>query len=175
MTSSWTAPDVDRAPSPRLVSEREALQGWLDFHRQTLLSKCSGLTHEQLATRSAPPSRLSLLGLVRHMAEVEAWWFRSCLRGEQAHGFYGPDDNLEGDFEDLDSVPAEQVFARYADECRLADQAAADLPLEATFRSIGRQTELDLRWVYLHMIEEYARHNGHADILRELIDGVTGD
>jgi hypothetical protein len=177
MTTSWTAPEIDRAPSPRLCSEREALQGWLDFHRQTLLSKCSGLNHEQLATRSVPPSRLSLLGLVRHMAEVEAWWFRTCLRGQHAHGFYGPEDNLDGDFEDLDSVPAEDVFARYAEECRLADAAADGLALETTFLSPGRQpgSELDLRWLYLHMIEEYARHNGHADLLRELIDGTTGD
>lgn len=175
--TTWTAPDVDRSPSPRLASEREALQGWLAFHRQTLLSKCSGLTHEQLATRSVPPSALSLLGLVRHMAEVEAWWFRSSLRGEHAHGFYGPDDDPEGDFTDLDSVPAEEVFARYAEECRLADAAAAGLPLETTFTSPGHDPSraLDLRWLYLHMIEEYARHNGHADLLRELIDGTTGD
>jgi len=172
---TWTAPEIERAPSPKLQDERACLQGWLNFHRQTLLSKCSGLTHEQLATRSAEPSRLSLLGLVRHMAEVEAWWFRSNLRGDLAHGFYGPDDNLEGDFEDLDAHPAEEVFARFADECRLADAAAEGLALETTFRSIGRGTELDLRWLYLHMIEEYARHNGHADILRERIDGVTGD
>jgi hypothetical protein len=174
-TMSWTAPEIDRLPSPRLCDERTALQGWLDFHRLTLLSKCTGLGHEQLALRSAEPSRLSLLGLVRHMAEVEAWWFRSNLRGEAAHGFYGPEDNLEGDFEDLDQVPAEQVLSRYAEECRLADEAAAGLPLETIFLSIGRGTELDLRWLYLHMIEEYARHNGHADILRERIDGVTGD
>lgn len=177
---TWTAPAVERAPSPRLVDERAALQGWLDFHRQTLLHKCSGLGHEQLALRSVPPSRLSLLGLVRHMAEVEAWWFRSSLRGEQAHGFYGPEDNLEGDFEDLGSVPAEQVFARYAEECRLADAAAEGLPLETTFENPwwgkGAATQhLDLRWLYLHMIEEYARHNGHADLLREAIDGQTGD
>ncbi len=125
--------------------------------------------------RSVEPSRLSLLGLVRHLAEVEAWWFRSNLTGVHVHGFYGPEDNEEGDFEDLDSVPAEEVFARYAEECRLADEAAAGLPLETTFRSIGRGTELDLRWLYLHMIEEYARHNGHADLLRERIDGQTGD
>ena len=176
----WTAPAVDRSPSPRLGSERESLQGWLDFHRQTLLTKCSGLTHEQLATRSTPPSRLSLLGLVRHMAEVEAWWFRTCLRGERAHGFFGPEDNPDGDFEDLDTVPAEEVFARYAEECRLADEAAAGLPLDLVFDNPwwGKGAtiqHLDLRWIYLHMIEEYARHNGHADILRECLDGVTGD
>ncbi len=171
----WTAPPVVRAPSPRLGSERETLQGWLEVQRQTLRHKCSGLTHEQLATRSVAPSRLSLLGLVRHMAEVEAWWFRSNMRGEAAHGFFGPEDNLEGDFDDLDSMPAEDVFALYAEHCRLADDAVAHLPLEATFRSIGRGTELDLRWIYVHMIEEYARHNGHADLLRECLDGVTGD
>ena len=173
--TTWTAPSLERDPSPRLGGERESLQGWLDFHRQTLLRKCAGLTHEQLAQRSVPPSRLSLLGLVRHMAEVEAWWFRSNMRGDLAHGFFGPDDNLEGDFEDLDSMPAEEVFDLYAEHCRLADEAVAELPLEARFRSIGRGTELDLRWIYLHMIEEYARHNGHADLLRECIDGVTGD
>jgi len=172
---TWTAPEIERHLSPKLLDERACLQGWLDFHRETLLAKCSGLTHEQLALRSVEPSRLSLLGLVRHMAEVEAWWFRSNLTGVHVHGFYGPDDNLEGDFEDLDSAPAEEVFARYAEECRLADEAAAGLPLETTFRSIGRGTELDLRWLYLHMIEEYARHNGHADLLRERIDGQTGD
>ncbi len=172
---TWTAPEIDRAPSPRLVDERAALQGWLDFHRQTLLSKCSGLTHEQLAQRSVEPSRLSLLGLVRHMAEVEAWWFRSNLTGVPAHGFFGPEDNLEGDFEDLDSMPAEEVFAVYARECAAGDAAAAGLPLETTFRSLSRGTELDLRWLYLHLIEEYARHNGHADLLRECIDGATGD
>jgi hypothetical protein len=174
MTSSWTAPAIDRSPSPKLCSEREALQGWLDFHRQTLLHKCSGLTHEQLAIRSVPPSSLSLLGLVRHMAEVEAWWFRTMMAGTPAHGFYGPEGNEEGDFTDLDSVPAEEVWARYAEECRLADEAVADLPLDARFTS-ARGNELDLRWIYLHMIEEYARHNGHADLLRELVDGTTGD
>ena len=172
---TWTAPEIERHPSPNLLDERSCLQGWLDFHRETLLAKCTGLTHEQLALRSVEPSRLSLLGLVRHMAEVEAWWFRSNVTGVHAHGFYGPDDNLEGDFEDLDSVPAEEVFARYAEECRLADEAVRDLPLEATFRTIGRGTERDLRWVYLHMIEEYARHNGHADLLREAVDGGTGE
>ena len=172
---TWTAPDVAHAFPGRATDERSALQEWLDFHRQTLLWKCAGLTHEQLSIRSVEPSSLSLLGLVRHMAEVEAWWFRSNLTGVHAHGFYGPDDNLEGDFEDLDAHPAEEVFARFADECRLADAAAEGLALETTFRSIGRGTELDLRWLYLHMIEEYARHNGHADLLRERIDGTTGD
>ena len=172
---TWTAPAVARVPEPALVSERECLQGWLDYHRQTLLLKCTGLTHEQLAQRSVEPSGLSLLGIVRHMADVERWWFRANLRGEDVQGFFGPDDNVEGDFDDLDSLPAEEVLAVFERECVDADAAAYGIELEQTFRSRGRGTELDLRWLYLHMIEEYARHNGHADLLRERIDGVTGD
>jgi hypothetical protein len=169
---TWTAPDVVRAPSPRLLDERACLQGWLDFHRATLLGKCSGLTHEQLSMRSVEPSRLSLLGLVRHMAEVEAWWFRTHVAGTPAHGLFGIEDDSEWD--DLDAVPAPEVFATYAEQCRLADDAVRDLPLDTRFRARSGR-ELDLRWVYLHMIEEYARHNGHADLLRERIDGATGD
>ncbi len=169
---AWTAPDVDRAPSPRLTDERTCLQGWLDFHRATLLGKCAGLTHEQLALRSVPPSRLSLLGLVRHMAEVEAWWFRTHVAGVASHGFFGIEEDSEWD--DLDAVPAPEVLDIYAEQCRLADEAVSGFPLEHRFRTHDGR-ELDLRWVYLHMIEEYARHNGHADLLRERIDGATGD
>ena len=155
--------------------EETSLRASLEFNRQTLLLKCAGLTHEQLATRSVPPSRLSLLGLVRHMTDVERWWFRTNLRGEQLEGIFGPDENLEGDFEDLDSVSAEVVFIAYTEECAAADAATAGLPLTTTFRWPSRDYELDLRWVYQHMIEEYARHNGHADLLRECIDGDVGD
>ncbi|MBI1378493.1 MAG: DUF664 domain-containing protein [Frankiales bacterium] len=170
---TWTAPAVERAPSPHLGTERESLQGWLDFQRQTLLWKCAGLTHEQLATRSVEPSTLSLLGLVRHMADVERWWFRINLRGEDVACFFDPDET-GADFDDLGSLPAEEVFAVFERECVDADAAAYGLPLEQRFRT-RRDNELDLRWVYLHMIEEYARHNGHADLLRERIDGQTGD
>ena len=171
---SWTAPEIERTDPPRTGDERACLEGWLRYHRDTLLWKCAGLDHERLAARSAPPSALSLLGLVRHMADVERWWFRTNLRGEDVEGFFGPEDNITGDFDDVDSMPAEQVWDVYARECADADAAAEGVPLEQTFRT-RRGTELDLRWVYLHMIEEYARHNGHADILRECIDGVVGD
>ena len=172
---TWTAPEIDRPSPPTVNDERASLQAWLDFHRRTLLDKCTGLTHEQLALSSAEPSTLSLLGIVRHMADVERWWFRTNVRGEAVDGFFGPEDNLTGDFDDLDSMPAEEVWEVFARECADADAAAAGVPLERTFRSRSRGTELDLRWIYLHMIEEYARHNGHADILRERIDGVVGD
>ena len=169
---TWTAPAVEHAFPGRGADERTALQSWLDFHRQTLLWKCAGLTHEQLSTRTVEPSSLSLLGLVRHMAEVEAWWFRTNLTGVSAHGFFGADG--DDDFDLLDQVPAEEVFERFRAECEAADAAAAGLPLETTFVT-GHGRELDLRWIYLHMIEEYARHNGHGDLLRERLDGVTGD
>jgi Protein of unknown function (DUF664) len=170
---TWTAPPVDHTWPATADDERSALQSWLDFHRTTLLWKCAGLTHDQLALRSVAPSRLSLLGLVRHMAEVEVWWFRRNLRGEDLPSIFGTGD--DDDFEKLDEVPAEEVFAIYRRECAAADVAAAGLPLETRFQEIGRESELDLRWIYLHMIEEYARHNGHADLLREHIDGTTGD
>ncbi len=171
---TWTAPEIARTDPPRTSDERTSLEAWLAFHRQTLLGKCSGLTHEQLALRSVEPSSLSLLGLVRHMTDVERWWFRRNLRGEDVDGFFGPRGNLSGDFDDLDSMPAEIVLETYRSECVLADDAARGLPLDTTFVH-HREGETDLRWIYVHMVEEYARHNGHADLLRECIDGATGD
>ncbi len=171
---TWTAPDVDRTAPPRVSDERTSLQAWLDFHRQTMLGKCSGLTHEQLSLHSVPPSDMSLLGIVRHMADVERWWFRTNVRGEAVDGIFGPEDNPSGDFDDLDSMPAEQVWDVYARECADADVAVTGLPLDHAFTG-RRGTPIDLRWIYAHMIEEYARHNGHADLLRECIDGSTGD
>jgi uncharacterized damage-inducible protein DinB len=172
---TWTAPHVERPLPLPAADERSSLQTWLDFHRRTLRGKCTGLTHDQLALRSVEPSRMSLLGIVRHMADVERWWFRNQTCGEPIEGIFGPDDNLEGDFEDLDSMPAQQVLAVYLRECADADAAVVGLPLEHVFPNRRRTRDLDLRWVYLHMIEEYARHNGHADLLRERIDGTTGD
>jgi len=162
----------DRVGPSAIGDERQVLREFLDYQRATLAMKCQDLSDDELRRTAGPTSSLSLLGLVRHMAEVEAWWFRTNLTGVPAHGFYALDG--DEDFDDLDTVPAEEVFARFRSECELADAAAADLPLETTFRT-RRGRELDLRWVYLHMIEEYARHNGHADLLRERIDGVTGD
>jgi Protein of unknown function (DUF664) len=173
---TWTAPDVDRSPTLKVAGERTALENWLNHHRLTLRKKCSGLTEEQLKLRSVEPSSLSLLGLVRHMAEVERWWFRTRFAGEPLGGIYSSDEYPDGDFDLLDSASAESVFATYDEECKLADAAAAGHGLDERFvhRRKEGEVEFDLRWVYLHMIEEYARHNGHADLLRERIDGVTG-
>ncbi len=172
-TQSWTAPEVTRIDEPYLGEERPMLEGWLDWHRQTLLFKCSGLTAAQLKHRAVEPSTLSLLGLVRHMAEVERSWFRGRAAGEDVGLMYSSAENPDGDFDDLDAADAAADFATFVQECELAREAAANLPLDHTFLS-GRGEQMSLRWVYLHMIEEYARHNGHADLLRERIDGTTG-
>jgi Protein of unknown function (DUF664) len=176
---TWTAPEVTRHDPPYVGDERTSLQSWLDYHRQTLLWKCSGLTGEQLCARSVEESGLSLLGLVRHMTEVERSWFRERFAGRTDLGeLYCTDEFPDGDFDLADSAAAEAEFATYAAECAAADEAARGRSLDDTFRHVrrgGLAHDIDLRWIYLHMIEEYARHNGHADLLRERIDGVTGD
>ena len=151
------------------------LEAWLDFHRQTLLSKCSGLTADQLRQRTAPPSSLSLLGLVRHMTDVERGWFRRRVAGEDVDFQYSSEADPDGEFDHVDEADAEQDYAIFLREIELARQAAAGRDLDETFFHSGRNTDMSLRWVYVHMIEEYAWHNGHADLLRERIDGATGD
>jgi uncharacterized damage-inducible protein DinB len=172
--TTWTAPPAHRVDEPLTGPERAMLQGWLDWHRQTLLGKCAGLTAEQLKQATAEPSDLTLLGLVRHMAEVERVWFRIRATGEAIGEIYCTDDNPDADFDDVAGADAPADFETYAAELAAADRAAADLPLEHEFELRGNKT-FSLRWVYLHMIEEYARHNGHADLIRERLDGVTGD
>ena len=173
---TWTAPQVTRTEPPTVAGERESLETWLDFHRETLLFKCQGLTGEQLARRAVAPSSLSLLGLVRHMAEVERAWFRIRFVAEPGLGnLYCTDEFPDGDFDLAEPGRAEADFAAFQAECQLARAAAAGRGLDETFVHARTGTTFDLRWVYVHMIEEYARHNGHADILREQIDGATGD
>ena len=172
--TSWTAPAVARIDAPSTGPERSMLEGWLEWQRQTLLIKASGLTAEQLKLASAPPSNLTLLGLIRHMTEVERGWFRTGAAGDTALDLvYCSDDNPDGDFDDVAAADAEADYVAFVAELDAVRKAAADLSLEHEFTTRrGRVTSL--RWVYLHMIEEYARHNGHADLLRERIDGATG-
>ncbi|WP_280298097.1 DinB family protein [Nocardia neocaledoniensis] len=171
---TWTAPEIHPVRTLVGADERPMLQSWLDFHRDTLLAKCGGLDAGQLATRSVPPSTLSLLGLVRHLTEVERGWFRTTAAGENLTPVYGSEAEPDADFDDLGSLPADQAFAAFRAEVAACDAAVADLSLDHTFTVPWRSDPYTLRWVYLHMIEEYARHNGHADLLRERIDGVTG-
>ena len=170
----WTAPQITRQNVPYISGERQMLEAWLDFHRQTLLCKCSGLTAEQLRQRAAPPSSLSMLGLVRHMAEVERGWFRRRIAGEGVGFLYSSEADPDGEFDHVDTAEAEQDYATYLREIDLARHAAASRGLDETFFHSDRRAQMSVRWVYVHMVEEYARHNGHADLLRERIDGVTG-
>lgn len=171
---TWTAPAVDRGDFPRSGDERASLETFLDFHRNTLLLKCSGLNGEQLASKPLPSTTLTLLGLVRHLAENERWWFRRRFDHNDTLGdIYCSEDYPDGDFDLGDADSAEADFAVYAREVELARQTAAGRHLDEEFP--GKTGNLTLRWVYLHMLEEYTRHNGHADLLREAIDGVTGE
>ncbi|MFF4370748.1 DinB family protein [Streptomyces sp. NPDC001594] len=159
------------------AGEREMLDGWLDYHRATLAWKCEGLSDEQLRATPLRPSALSLMGLVRHMAEVERYWFREVFLDEDLPDLYSTREHRDGDFEfgDADTwAEAEQVWH---EEVGLARRAAAGRPLDAVSDAAShhRGEVFSLRWIYTHMIEEYARHNGHADLLREHIDGVTGE
>jgi len=170
---TWIAPVPVRADQPLVADERRRLDGWLDFHRATLLAKCAGLTGEQLAQRPVATSRLSLLGLVRHMAANERIWFRIRFAGEDVEGLYESPDYPDGaEFDLTDAAQAEADFQVYLDELEESRRVTRDRSLDETFGD--ENVTVDLRWLYAHMIGEYARHNGHADIIRELVDGGTG-
>ena len=167
--SPWLAPE--RRKTARVPSdERDSLESWLEYHRATLLTKCAGLTPEQLVTRSCPPSTLTLLGLVRHMAEVESWFH--AFDGQPEGHPYVSQDRPDADFEDLDPERADQDLAIFRASVERSRAAVTGRSLDDLITQASQPTSL--RWVYQHMIEEYARHNGHADLIRERIDGVTG-
>ncbi|AUA15772.1 DUF664 domain-containing protein [Streptomyces sp. SID8382] len=165
---------TERTDAPRTADERTSLEGWLDFHRATLALKCEGLDDRQLREASAPPSELTLLGLVRHMAEVERGWFRRALAQEDTPPIWYGEEDPDGDFHFTDADTTEDAFAIWREEITKAKEAAAGRSLDDVITRPGRG-DYNLRWIYLHMIEEYARHNGHADLIRERIDGVIGD
>ncbi len=176
MTRELQQPSAEqRTDPPHVADERTSLEAWLDYHRATLLWKCEGLTPEQLAERSAEPSTMSLLGLVRHMAEVERGWFRQFVAGEDVPDIYCSEQSPDGDFDDVDAAGAEEDFAIFRGEIEVARVVAARYELDHVTRRGRRDFDIDFRWVYVHMIEEYARHNGHADLIRERIDGTIGD
>ncbi|MFF2411592.1 DinB family protein [Streptomyces sp. NPDC058092] len=169
---TWTAPDVERTPGSLVAGEREMLTGYLAWFRSTLLHKCAGLTGKQLAEQTVSPSNLTLLGLIRHMAKVERVWFRQRFAGRKLDPMYDPERGKDADFEDVDPSRAAEDYARLVEECRLADEIVADASMDDTFTHAGEV--YSLRMVHVHMIAEYARHSGHADLLRERTDGVTG-
>jgi uncharacterized damage-inducible protein DinB len=167
---------VERIDPPYVNGERENYDAWLDWHRATLLLKCEGLDDDALRARPVPTSLMSLHGLVRHMAEVERGWFQRTLAGETSPPlYYDPDSNPEGDFEIADGTAFADDVAAFERECARAREIAAAYDLDDTGIRRGEDAEVSLRWIYVHMIEEYARHNGHADLFREMIDGTCGE
>ncbi len=168
---------VERIDPEGTAGERETLRAFLDYHRQTLLWKCEGLSDEQLRTRTVPPSSMSLLGLVRHLADVERNWFRRVLAGgDDPPIFYSRPDNLDGEFDDVDGASVEEAFGRWNEEVEAARQIEASFAsLDETVHHRTFDADFNVRWVLVHMIEEYSRHNGHADLLREQLDGATGE
>jgi uncharacterized damage-inducible protein DinB len=168
---------TERAEPGLRAGEREMLTGWLDYHRATLAWKCEGLADDQLRERSVPPSELSLLGLVRHMAENERSWFRNVLLGADLPYLYSTPDDMDADFNDTGSTDGATALRTWEQECAAARGAIAGVDLDALSEKRDRRTDepFSLRWILTHMIEEYARHNGHADLLRERIDGAAGD
>jgi uncharacterized damage-inducible protein DinB len=165
--------DPRRQEPSFVLGEREMLEAWLEFHRTTLQFKCEGLDDAGRKRRPVPTSLLSLHGLVRHMAEVERNWFRRvlCREPEMPLIWHDPDDE-ERDLFPLDDADWDTDFAAWQAECAASRGEAASHQLDDTGQRRG--SPCSLRWIYVHMIEEYARHNGHADLIRELIDGSVG-
>ncbi|WP_312887953.1 DinB family protein [Nonomuraea rhodomycinica] len=160
---------------PAVGDERTLLADVLAAQRATLELKCAGLDTE-LARQSVEPSTLSLLGLVRHLADVERRWFRCVLAGQDAPGRFSSADDPDGDFDG--AVPDPDVVAgawlAWREEVAFADAYVAEAPHLDVEGHDAWRGRVSLRWVLIHMIEEYARHNGHADLLRERIDGARG-
>jgi uncharacterized damage-inducible protein DinB len=166
---------IDRPLPPLNADERTTLEGWLDFHRATLAMKCEGLDNDQAAVASVPPSVFTLTGLVQHMAEVERNWFRRVLAGEHADPIFDPEadpDGPDGGFDVAEGATLPDALAAWRTEIARAREHCAVRALTDTGRFM--EQDVSLRWIYVHMIEEYARHNGHADLVRERIDGATG-
>ncbi|MCZ0975595.1 DinB family protein [Streptomyces noursei] len=172
-----TTPDDRHVPPPH-AGERENLVSWLDFHRATLELKCAGLDDRQLRLAPVAPSSMTLLGLVQHLTEVERNWFRRVFAGQDVPPVYA-----EGSGDGFALAPdrgVDEVLERWRAEVARSRELIAGSALEES----GTLSEAEagyvgdrgvsLRWILVHMIEEYARHNGHADLIRECIDGTTG-
>ncbi|WP_035306878.1 DinB family protein [Actinokineospora inagensis] len=165
---------TERIGPPTVGAEREVLRGLLDFQRATLELKCEGVSDDDLRRRSCPPSTLTLLGLVRHMAEVERTWFQRVINGEDLPLVWSD----HGDFQEAFTVEGASVaeaftaWRREVARAREIEQAAVSL--DVIGYSPRWESDVSLRVVLQHVVSEYARHNGHADFLREAIDGTTG-
>lgn len=172
---TWTAPDIERVKEPYAADEPTTLVALLAWSRRSLLVKCAGLTGSQLAERAVPPSELSLLGLVRHCADVERHWFRRRFLNQWQTLPLLYEDGLGGkqSFSEAEPATAQADHSALLAEWQAVDGALADVPLDATYEDRNLGT-VSLRWIYQHVVAEYQRHSGHADLLRERIDGAVG-
>jgi uncharacterized damage-inducible protein DinB len=152
--------------------ERSVLLGYLTYHRTVLARKVEGITDEDARRAACPPSALTLLGLIRHMTDVERWWFRRVLQAEDVPGLF--DDDAE--WQVPDDATIADALAAYWDEIAIVDRYLDTADMDELDRlELDGSDHHPLRRMIVHMIEEYARHCGHADLLREAIDGATGD
>ncbi len=165
-----------RIDPPACGTERETLMGFLAYQRQTLEAKCAGLGPLALSARAVAPSTLSLLGLVRHLTDVERFWVRSNLLAQPDAPLYWHEDGKDSDFDHPPATTAlvAASWEAWHDEMAFTDAALSQQPCEKCV-VIPRHGEVSVRWIITHLIEEYSRHNGHADLLRECIDGVVGE
>ena len=162
---------AERAMPDGLRDERGLLDDWIDYYRASLLAKCDGLSGEQLVARSCEPSPMSLLGLVRHMTEMERVYGHRLA--DWGTGFlYCTDDEEDADFDAVSPANASTDLETFREHCARTRQIMASRELDDTF---GRTNSYTLRWFYQYLIKEYGRHLGHADLLRERIDGATGE
>lgn len=165
---------TDLAPDPPLAGdERSTLEGFLDFQRAVIIRKAEGISLED-ATRAATPSSLTLLGMVKHLAYAERWWFRMCFAGEDAPHI-STDQDPDADFRVEPGETAEEIIDLYRAEIARSREITKAAGLDDMAVRTARLGRMSLRWILVHMIEETARHAGHADIIREAIDGATGD
>ena len=166
--------DDVRAGPPFMSPDRESLATWLEFYRSTLPLKVGGLTPDQLCVAAVPPSTLTLIGIVRHPAKVERYWFGNVVAGLDQPRLYCETD-AQGDFAEALPENALADLDRYHVEVATARELASVVSdLDAALPGKRNGEDINLRWILVHMIEEYARHLGHADLLRECIDGRTG-
>ena len=172
---------TERPEPPPQPDERVALETFLDYFRATLRWKAEGLTDEQARTASVEPSVMSIAGLLRHMAEVERHWFQMYLRGDEEDRLFWGGDDPDADFHVPATVTLGETVALFEREVAVSREIAAEFGLDdlAALNDLDRELGADwrpnLRWIMVHMIEEYARHCGHADLIRERLDGATGD
>lgn len=168
----WTGDDRPRIP--RVAAEREALAAYLEYYRATVELKCRGLTQQQVRSRVMPPSTLSPHGLVRHLAGVERWWFQQNFERRAVPFLFFTPEAPDLDFD----PPPEADFAAdlqaWRAECAVSREIVEAHDLNDTARPLDWHEDVDLRWLMLRMITEYAQHCGHLDLLREGVDGKVG-